>query len=401
MSAIVNKDNWALWARNVAYPANPEDYVEAAVDRLMESLDPYVTAVKNVRSQFNALNGVKMIDFDCLEDKQYYESALDRYYEAIGKIQDEGGAGGQFQQMVEWLKLRMAGEFVRCPRIAREMHEAVTLRGKAAAAGLCFKASQAKIILILHRDYGVQRDQIATIWGGSASFNGKQARFEPDEITRILGRVMAGDSVDSATLKKLKQQLIYDSEGLGEIPTELRLGTQNFKQRQEEIDRYQRGTALYGLFNYKSGGVGLSLHHCDDLAPTKVRRKKDSGYAVEADIASIPTRPREGFFTPTFSAVELVQALGRLPRLTSLSDTIQTMFFYKGTIEVAVAASVSQKLRCLKRVIKQRESWEDIIMTSKHKLGNVTTEVGPDESRVNGSDLLDAEEGEEDDDNTK
>ena len=93
------------------------------------------------------------------------------------------------------------------------------------------------------------------------------------------------------------------------------------------------------IFTFKSGGVGLSLHH----------KWPD-------------TRPREGYLTPVYSAMELVQGLGRLPRLTSLSETFQFMVYYGGTIEDQVAAKVSQKLGCLSKVVRQRESWEDIIV---------------------------------------
>ena len=58
----------------------------------------------------------------------------------------------------------------------------------------------------------------------------------------------------------------------------------------------------------------------------------------------------------------MVQGLGRAPRLTSLSVTKQTLLFYRGTVEDEIADIVSQKLRCLTKVVRQKESWSDVIV---------------------------------------
>ena len=63
--------------------------------------------------------------------------------------------------------------------------------------------------------------------------------------------------------------------------------------------------------------------------------------------------------------MELVQGLGRCPRLTSLSNTPQVILFFRGTIEERVAAIVSMKLQCLTKVVRSREDWQDIILEAK------------------------------------
>lgn len=401
MKLTVNASNWPVWSRRVASPADPDEYVEAAIDRLMFELNDYIVDVKNVRPQFNAINSVKMIQFETAEQREYYQKAFERYLEAVGKLEKEGGANSKFLMLVEWLKFRQAAEFCRCEYMAREMHKAVQ-EGYASIAALCFKASQAKTALILNRDYNVPRPLISMIWGGSASFTSQEdKRISAKEITEILTAAMRGEKIDTVKLKKIKQQLIYDSEGLGNLPDELDLGPQDYKKRQREIDRFQSGAALYCLFNFKSGGIGLSLHHCDDLCTSKVRRKKDSGYAYEEDIPLIPTRPRRVFLTPTFSAVELVQGLGRGARITSLSDTLQTMLFYRGTIEERVASAVSQKLKCLKKVVRQRETWEDIITSRATEYRNLAKQTAdapiPEQEDVEGNDLFDLDDVQSDD----
>jgi hypothetical protein len=45
-----------------------------------------------------------------------------------------------------------------------------------------------------------------------------------------------------------------------------------------------------------------------------------------------------------------------------LSNTNQTLLFYRGTVEDDIADIVSSKLRCLGEVVKQKESWQDVIV---------------------------------------
>jgi len=144
------------------------------------------------------------------------------------------------------------------------------------------------------------------------------------------------------------------------LPKEWRLGVQSKEDRQREIDRFQSGKSRYAIFTYKAGGVGLSLHHCDELSPFKCRRK-ESGFAVEEDIPNVPIRQRKVTIGPTWSPIELIQAMGRVPRLTSLSDTDQEFLYYKGTVEEEQAHVVSHRLKCVRQVVRQNENWMTLL----------------------------------------
>jgi hypothetical protein len=176
-----------------------------------------------------------------------------------------------------------------------------------------------------------------------------------------------------------------------DLPEHLRLGAQSQEERQREIDRFQSGRTFFCLYTFKAGGVGLSLHHTDEFVKEKVRHK-ESGYAVEEDIPNIPVRPRWNFVTPTYSAIELVQGLGRCPRLTSLSNTHQELVFYRNTVEEDVARIVAQKLRCLKKVVRMREKWEDVIVGGVRADDHINNTSGMEDDP-------DDMGGEEDDDN--
>jgi hypothetical protein len=50
-----------------------------------------------------------------------------------------------------------------------------------------------------------------------------------------------------------------------------------------------------------------------------------------------------------------------------LSSTRQTLLFFKHTIEERVAQIYSIKLKCLSKVVRNRESWEDVILGGSRK----------------------------------
>lgn len=360
----LSNESWADYASHISgHESEPEEYNQAAVKRLMESLDPYIVDVKGVRPQFNALNSIQLIRFQTDEERMFYEEAWNKYEERRKKIEGFELSGGQskFLILAQFTIFRKAAELCRAERLADAMYESVQA-GQAACLAVNFKGTIRRVVQILDAKYGVSRDNISLIWGGGKTAkNEKQKKKEkldaaPD-VLALLGEL--GMSMDDLKLGDVDEYVDDDKDNA--ISHRLRLGNQSKSERQKEIDRFQSGKSLYCMFTFKAGGVGLSLHHTDEMTKEKCRRKKNNWVHVE-DVAKIPTRPRVCFLAPTFSAIELVQGLGRCPRLTSLSDTTQVVIFYQGTIEERVAAIVSQKLRCLREVVRTRESWEECIV---------------------------------------
>lgn len=204
--------------------------------------------------------------------------------------------------------------------------------------------------------------------------------FMPEDLALLktlnIRVLVVNDSNEVVKTLELSQELEERAKlteaGLVSVTAEdlalMKLGTQNASSRQLEIDRFQTGKSKICLFTFKAGGVGLSLHHHDATC-----------------------LPRESIIAPCYSAIELVQGLGRAPRLTSMSDTVQTLIFYKGTIEEHISAKVSQKLRCLREVVRQRESWEDMICEE------VNNQITPKQQLV--TEVVDDSTTEEEDDN--
>jgi len=368
--------HWPEFSKAVASPADPNEHSPAAMGRLMEYVIDYVVDVKNVRPKHRAHNNVELIDFETKEEQAAYDLAWERYLAEKAKL-DEESPEGRFAILVQFLKFRQAAELIRSHTLAKRVYEAVSA-GMVGVLAVNFKHTIKKVVKILYYDYNVTRDQISIIWGGGEDVKKKKKQEEenaerkPKVSAESLSEfkqnlIDAGLSTDGFDLDDIIEE--YEKEESLEATKDnplmasdsnypsdeafekeiLRLGKQSKKDRQKEIDKLQMGQTDYCLFTFKSGGVGLSLHHS----------KKHNGRDV------IKGRPRRVYLSPTYSAIELVQGLGRCPRLTSESETFQTILFYRHSIEMRVALITSQKLKCLKKVVRSREHWEDVIIGAK------------------------------------
>tara|TARA_Y100001963_G_scaffold54728_1_gene76583 strand:- start:13083 stop:14456 length:1374 start_codon:yes stop_codon:yes gene_type:complete len=97
-------------------------------------------------------------------------------------------------------------------------------------------------------------------------------------------------------------------------------GVQTDAERAESIKGFQSGQDRICIAMIQAGGVGLSLH--DETGD----------------------HPRVALISPTFSAVDLKQALGRIRRSGGKSFSHQKIVFAAGTVEEDVCLSVRSKL---------------------------------------------------------
>jgi hypothetical protein len=138
------------------------------------------------------------------------------------------------------------------------------------------------------------------------------------------------------------------------------VGGQNQNERQRMVDEYQDGKLDIILITVRSGGVGLSLHH--DRPTTKPRHV----------VTPIP-----------WSAIDLVQFLGRGHRLTSLSPTTQESLLYNNTVETEkVFPVLKNKVKCLSKCVTAKEQFctlfepenEDVNMEESDEINEAETE---------------------------
>lgn len=364
----LTNENWHLFSTNIAAPWTPIEHSPKAVDKLVDLLDKYIVRITNVRPQFHAKNKVHIIDFLTAEGKKYYNDAVDRFEKKKAKIQallGEGaidGGAANIMTLVAILQYRIAAEANpdRIKWLVANMMKSVS-EGYAAVCAVNFKQTITKCVKSLCIEHNISRDSISLIWGGANKPPSEKQKSKASiEADPVIMEALAKAGITMEDLELADVEAMMESE---KYPEHLRLGSQSLKQRQHEIDRFQAGKSLYCFYTFRAGGVGLSLHHTDEFTKEKVRHKK-SGYAFEEDISLVSTRPRITYVAPTWSAIELVQGIGRAPRLTSLSDTQQFLVFFRGTWEHKVAKVVSVKLNCLTKVVRQKESWESMILGS-------------------------------------
>lgn len=97
-------------------------------------------------------------------------------------------------------------------------------------------------------------------------------------------------------------------------------GNQTEEERTTAIELFQDNTNHICLAQIQSGGVGVSLH-------------------------DLHGRPRSSLICPTYSAIDLKQALGRIHRAGSKSKSVQKIIFGADSIEEKVMQKVKHKLK--------------------------------------------------------
>ena len=115
------------------------------------------------------------------------------------------------------------------------------------------------------------------------------------------------------------------TESLKTIASELKTncliyGEQTLEQRNMNIDRFNCDDSRIIICNIRSGGVGISLHD------------KNGDY------------PRVAIVSPSWSAQDLLQALGRIHRSGGKTKVEQRIVFCKNTVEEQICETIKEKI---------------------------------------------------------
>lgn len=100
-------------------------------------------------------------------------------------------------------------------------------------------------------------------------------------------------------------------------------GEQTTETRQTNIDSFMNNSSKIIICNIKAGSVGLSLHDIHGGAP------------------------RVSLISPTWSAIDLTQALGRVRRAGGKTKSLQRIIYTANTIEEKIADKLQKKLNDL------------------------------------------------------
>ena len=97
-------------------------------------------------------------------------------------------------------------------------------------------------------------------------------------------------------------------------------GSQSLEERTKAINNFCEDKSRIIICNISSGGCGISLHD------------------------TLGIFPRVSIISPTWSAQDLIQVLGRIHRAMGKTDCEQLIIFCKGTIEESVGNVIKQKI---------------------------------------------------------
>ena len=100
-------------------------------------------------------------------------------------------------------------------------------------------------------------------------------------------------------------------------------GKQTLEQRENNIELFQKNKEKIIVCNISAGGQSISLHDTDG------------------------NHPRVSFILPSFSSIELVQALGRIHRANGKSPALQRIIFYADTVEEFICQNINKKLNII------------------------------------------------------
>jgi superfamily II DNA or RNA helicase len=144
----------------------------------------------------------------------------------------------------------------------------------------------------------------------------------PTFINQINCNIIDGKSIVvflnfNQTLQTIAKELAIDC---------LVHGKQTTEERNRAIDDFQTNKQQIILCNIRAGGVGISLH---DL---------------------YGSHQRVSIISPTWSAQDFIQCLGRIHRAGAKTDAIQHIIFCDGTIEEFICSTLKNKLENLSKL---------------------------------------------------
>jgi len=120
------------------------------------------------------------------------------------------------------------------------------------------------------------------------------------------------------TIEAIKSRLSNNSKFKDRIS--YIVGGQSRKERDESIDLFQSDKNRLMIANLAAGNLGISLHDLNGKFP------------------------RSSLLVPSFSAINLQQGLGRIPRQGGKTKCVQRIVFSAGTIEERAAEKVQYRL---------------------------------------------------------
>ncbi len=331
---LITYDNFTTAFANLITNGKPEVVTKEATKRLWQTCKHRIIELPRVKWKHKAINMCRIYEFETDEDRKLYLDAWDRHVERCRLLGKDPDAGATYTSLMIFAK---EVEPIRARQIVREMYENVVKDGRSSVMATRFTGTIIRGVFSLMDTYGITRDKISIIWGGRKNIKPDKI-LTVDDLNQIFMNIQAsGGVLDAETKRLIKRNLAWqedrllfgDSSDAAQDARYQRLldlklvGVQTKERRQQEIDKFMSGEAVYCFFTADSGGTGLSLEH-----------------------KSARTTPRVLWATPIYNGKQFTQVMGRCPRRVSWSDTYQYICLMNRTIESEhVAPILDNKLQ--------------------------------------------------------
>lgn len=372
--------NFKRLALSITKGIDPAKHSPTAMKRFREHIDEYIVRVPPITTKYKSINVVRLINFSNGDQRREYEKAYEDYLVEKAKLNKGGNNLIKANQLMKLAIFRKFWERAESIKVDHFCKEISSHWKEGFAVGCCchFQATIAKIVIKLVKDYSISRDEISLIWGGNEIFEPLGKRYSNDEIVKIFtSSIETGTDLSSKLVNSIIKQIKQDSRNISSSDLEmLELGKQNYEQRQAQIDHFNSGRRNICLFTSKSGGIGLSLHHSEEYFLTRPDQytrdtKEPSNWLFNKELLPVPYYPKQRVFfgSPALSPIELVQYLGRLHRITSMSDTRQYIDYFADTSEEQAGRIVAPKLHSLGTLIGSKSDWTGILTQGVFKGG--------------------------------
>jgi hypothetical protein len=347
----VSRETFPEFARTLTLGADPRQANAAALERWGAAIGDRFVKPPGDPQKVKALNKVKLFEITDEANKNMLKNAMKNYLEALertGRSIDPQG-----QVMVAFMVMARAAELATVDTwVADAIH--AHQNGYAPVIAIRFVETLKELVMKLceseyFKSKGLTKQKISLIWGGNREIKPEELLPETRaaEIAAKMGMWIL-DNPDEARKPKaddigitkeefrsFHKGIKYTSERIfremtkdafaarNEKLREMKLHNQNQKERHENVQDFLNGATEFCIYTLSSGGTGISLDH---------------RYAH--------TRPRDVMSTMTYWAEEFAQALGRCVRITTLTDTRQSIYVPEGTIlSDHMAPKLARKLK--------------------------------------------------------
>ena len=347
----LDRESFPEFVAMIGDGSDPRKPNAAALQRWSMRLGDRFIRPPNDPQPVHAINRVKLFEIIDPINRSMMDNAMKNYKESLEKVGRSIDPRGEV--MVAFMVMARATELATVDTWVEDAIEAHK-NGFAPVLAIRFTETLKEFVLKLteseyFRSIGASRDKISLIWGGNTEIQPHQLLSEQRNIEvataygnwvitnpDITSKASASDlGISEEDYRAFKKGIKYTSERIfremsketfaarNEKLRSMKLHGQTQDERYLNVRKFLDGVTEFCVYTLSSGGTGISLDHRYQHC-----------------------RPRKVMSTMTYWAEEFAQALGRCVRVSTISDTEQSIYVPDNTLlSDHMAPRLAQKLK--------------------------------------------------------